>query len=86
MLGESQNIINWDDKDVFYSLSDKLQHVICVFNSYNALMKNGSDPAKVMKSKRYIERLKHKIEGINKRKQIQQEKGGCLVCPQSQRD
>ena len=49
--------------------------MICVFNSYSTLIKNGSDPAKVMKSKRYIERLKHKIEGINKRRLAQQERG-----------
>ena len=30
-----------------------------------------------MKSKRYIERLKHKIEGINKRRQAQKERGKC---------
>ncbi|KAK8830734.1 hypothetical protein WA577_004461, partial [Blastocystis sp. JDR] len=60
LLGEAQSLVDWSDRE----------HVLCVFNSYASIIKDRNDAAKVMKSKKYIDRLKHSLERINKRKEL----------------
>ncbi|KAK8814452.1 hypothetical protein WA538_000271 [Blastocystis sp. DL] len=64
LLGESQSIVNWDDKD----------NLLCIFNSYATLLRGGNDVQKTMKSKKYIDRLRHSIDKINKRHALEASK------------
>lgn len=84
LLGESQSIVNWDDKDVCDLNFPVPQNLLCIFNSYATLLRGGNDVQKTMKSKkktwigsvmsRYIERLRHSIDKINKRHALEASK------------
>ena len=84
LLGESQSIVNWDDKDVSDLNAGVPQNLLCIFNSYATLLRGGNDVQKTMKSKkkarirsvmsRYIDRLRHSIDKINKRHALEASK------------
>lgn len=84
LLGESQSIVNWDDKDVSGLNLLVPQNLLCIFNSYATLLRGGNDVQKTMKSKRktwirlvmcrYIDRLRHSIDKINKRHALEASK------------